>query len=90
VDESLPRQYLHPKSPEERQAALKEALAVDPGVSPWSIRAWYFYFVVLIVFCCSGDNGYDATVMSGINSMTQYQYVNALLFLKRSLIYSTF
>ncbi|KIJ54593.1 hypothetical protein M422DRAFT_24530 [Sphaerobolus stellatus SS14] len=61
------------KSPEERQAALKAALEVDPGVNAWSIRAFYFYLIVLCVFCCSGDNGFDGTVMSGINAMAQYQ-----------------
>ncbi|KAF8511584.1 general substrate transporter [Gautieria morchelliformis] len=62
-----------PKSPEERQAGLKAALKLDPGVSAWSARALYFYLIVLCVFCCSGDNGFDGTVMSGINAMTQYQ-----------------
>lgn len=62
-----------PKSPEERQAALTAALKIDPGVNPLSLRAFYFYLVVLCVFCCSGDNGFDGTVMSGINAMSQYQ-----------------
>ena len=60
-------------SPEERQIALQAALKVDPGVNAWSIRALHFYLIVLCVFCCSGDNGFDGTVMSGINAMTQYQ-----------------
>ncbi|KAF8516839.1 general substrate transporter [Hysterangium stoloniferum] len=58
---------------EDRQIALKAALEVDPGVSTWSARAAYFYLVILCVFCCSGDNGFDGTVMSGINAMAQYQ-----------------
>ncbi|KAF8583119.1 general substrate transporter [Ramaria rubella] len=62
-----------PKSPQERQAALQAALKLDPGVRPYSVRALYFYLVVLCVFCCSGDNGFDGTVMSGINAMAQYQ-----------------
>jgi len=70
---SFPDGRRKPKSPEERQAALKAALKVDPGVNAWSIRAFYFYLVVLCVFCCSGDNGFDGTVMSGINAMSQYQ-----------------
>jgi hypothetical protein len=64
---------IKPKSPEERQVALKAALKLDPGVSPWSARALYFYLIVLCIFCCSGDNGFDGTVMSGINAMAQYQ-----------------
>ena len=62
-----------PKSPEERQIALQAALKVDPGVNAWNVRAMHFYLIVLCVFCCSGDNGFDGTVMSGINAMTQYQ-----------------
>lgn len=64
---------IKPKSPEERQAALQAALKIDPGVNPWSVRAIHFYLIVLCVFCCSGDNGFDGTVMSGINAMSQYQ-----------------
>jgi hypothetical protein len=62
-----------PKSPEDRQAALQAARKIDPGVNPWSVRAMHFYLIVLCVFCCSGDNGFDGTVMSGINAMSQYQ-----------------
>ncbi|KAF9478188.1 general substrate transporter [Pholiota conissans] len=31
------------------------------------------YLVTLVVCCCSGDSGFDGTVMGGINSMVQYQ-----------------
>ncbi|THU93494.1 general substrate transporter [Dendrothele bispora CBS 962.96] len=31
------------------------------------------YLVTLVVCCCSGDSGFDGTVMSGINAMKQYQ-----------------
>ena len=65
--------HVKPKSPEERQIALQAALEIDPGVNAWSVRAMYFYLIVLCVFCCSGDNGFDGTVMSGINAMKQYQ-----------------
>ncbi|KAA1469980.1 general substrate transporter [Dentipellis sp. KUC8613] len=61
-------------TPEERQAALTAALAVDPGVSPRSWRAFQLYLIVLCVCCCSGDSGFDGTVMGGVNSMAQYQH----------------
>ncbi|KDQ62665.1 hypothetical protein JAAARDRAFT_203742 [Jaapia argillacea MUCL 33604] len=32
------------------------------------------YWIVLVVSFCSGDNGFDGTVMSSINSMKQYQH----------------
>lgn len=31
------------------------------------------YLIVLVVCCCSGDSGFDGTVMGGINIMQQYQ-----------------
>lgn len=67
-------QHLEKKimTPEERQAALTSALAVDPGVKPGSRRAFQLYLIVLCACCCSGDSGFDGTVMGGINSMAQY------------------
>ncbi|KAJ8691523.1 hypothetical protein PTI98_011086 [Pleurotus ostreatus] len=61
------------RTPLERQQALKAALEVDPGVKRWSLRAMQMYLVTLVACCCSGDSGFDGTVMGGINSMTQYQ-----------------
>ncbi|KZW03364.1 general substrate transporter [Exidia glandulosa HHB12029] len=63
-----------PSTPEERQARLKAAMAEDPGLSGWNARAIKFYLIVLCITCCSGDSGFDGTVMSGINAMTQYQH----------------
>ncbi|KAF5369432.1 hypothetical protein D9758_002669 [Tetrapyrgos nigripes] len=61
------------KSLEERQKALDDALAIDPGVGVWSLPAIQMYLVTLVVCCCSGDSGFDGTVMGGINAMEQYQ-----------------
>ncbi|RDB18019.1 Lactose permease [Hypsizygus marmoreus] len=58
----------------ERQIALRKALEVDPGVTRLSLRAFQMYLVTLVVCCCSGDSGFDGTVMGGINSMAQYQH----------------
>ncbi|GLB38423.1 putative general substrate transporter [Lyophyllum shimeji] len=63
-----------PRTPLERQVALKAALEVDPGVARFSLRAFQMYLVTLIVCCCSGDSGFDGTVMGGINTMAQYQH----------------
>ncbi|KAI0269821.1 general substrate transporter [Gloeopeniophorella convolvens] len=60
-------------TPLEKQAALNEALAVDPGVEAGSWRAIQLYLIVLCACCCSGDSGFDGTVMGGVNSMKQYQ-----------------
>ncbi|KAJ7600522.1 hypothetical protein C8J56DRAFT_1156876, partial [Mycena floridula] len=61
------------KTPEERRVALQEALTVDPGAQTWSFRAIQLYLITLVICCCSGDSGFDGTVMGGINSMAQYQ-----------------
>ncbi|KAH8825285.1 general substrate transporter [Flagelloscypha sp. PMI_526] len=64
-------------SPEEaalqRQIALERALEVDPGVSTFARGAIQMYLITLVACCCSGDSGFDGTVMGGINSMKQYQ-----------------
>ncbi|KAF8908874.1 general substrate transporter, partial [Gymnopilus junonius] len=31
------------------------------------------YLITFVICCCSGDSGFDGTVMGGINSMKQYQ-----------------
>ncbi|TFK27739.1 general substrate transporter [Coprinopsis marcescibilis] len=62
-----------PKTPEERQAALREALTFDPGPKKWGWTAIQMYLITLVVCFCSGDSGFDSTVMGGINSMKQYQ-----------------
>ncbi|EJD50722.1 general substrate transporter [Auricularia subglabra TFB-10046 SS5] len=62
------------RTPEERQAQLLAATAADPGLTPWTARAVKFYLIVLCITCCSGDSGFDGTVMSGINAMKQYQH----------------
>ncbi|KAI0061709.1 general substrate transporter [Artomyces pyxidatus] len=60
-------------TPREKQDALKQALAIDPGVKSTSWPAFQLYLIVLVACCCSGDSGFDGTVMGGVNSMTQYQ-----------------
>ncbi|KAF9046721.1 general substrate transporter [Panaeolus papilionaceus] len=60
-------------TPLERQLALKNALKVDPGVGRWSWAAFQMYLITLVICCCSGDSGFDGTVMGGINAMVQYQ-----------------
>jgi len=62
-----------PMTPLEKQEALQAALKIDPGVKRFSWAAIQMYLVTLVVCCCSGDSGFDGTVMGGINSMTQYQ-----------------
>ncbi|KAG9103833.1 hypothetical protein FRC06_007645 [Ceratobasidium sp. 370] len=57
----------------ERQERMAAALAIDPGHKPWSWPAIQVVLITLCVCCCSGDSGFDGTVMGGINAMTQYQ-----------------
>lgn len=62
---------VHRMSGEERAAALRIAQVADPGPPMASYRTFVFTMIVLVVCMCSGDNGFDGTVMSSINSMTQ-------------------
>jgi hypothetical protein len=57
----------------EKRIALQAALKIDPGAKRFSWAAIQMYLVTLVICCCSGDSGFDGTVMGGINSMAQYQ-----------------
>lgn len=41
--------------------------------SPWTKRMWKLYFFLFIAFLNSCINGYDGTLMGGINVMKSYQ-----------------
>jgi len=71
VEHSEPKQ--DPTSAAERQERMAAALAIDPGHKPWSWRAIQTVLITLCVCCCSGDSGFDGTVMGGVNAMKQYQ-----------------
>jgi sugar porter (SP) family MFS transporter len=74
-DEGSPKDHRSQrKSPEQRNAALRAALEKDPGVDKFSARAFYLYYITLVACFCSGDSGFDGTVMGGINAMAQYQH----------------
>ena len=60
-------------SAEERAAAMKLARELDPGPSIGSLRYIQFLLSVSIVIACSCDTGFDSTIMSSVNSMTQFQ-----------------
>lgn len=59
---------------DDRATALRLAHAADPGPPVASYRSLVFFCYVMVVCACSGDNGFDGTVMSSINSMKQYQH----------------
>lgn len=58
-----------PTSAAERQERMAAALAIDPGHKTWSLRGIQAILITLCVCCCSGDSGFDGTVMGGINTM---------------------
>ena len=60
-------------SPEERAAAMKLAREIDPGPSLGSLRHIQFLLSAAVVIVCSCDTGFDSTIMSSVNSMTQFQ-----------------
>jgi hypothetical protein len=41
--------------------------------SPWTKRMWKLYFFLFVAFLNSCINGYDGTLMAGINVMKSYQ-----------------
>lgn len=57
---------------EDRAVALKLAQDADPGPPAASWRMVKFTLMVLVVCMCSGDSGFDGTVMSAVNSMPRY------------------
>jgi MFS family permease len=57
---------------EDRAVALKLAQDADPGPPAASWRMVKFTLMVLVVCMCSGDSGFDGTVMSSVNSMPRY------------------
>lgn len=50
-----------PKTPAERTTAIEAARLADPGYPLRSFRAFVFIMQVLVVCCCGGDSGLDAT-----------------------------
>lgn len=56
----------------EREAALRLARVADPGIKVFSWRGMQFLFYALMVCMCTGDTGYDGTIMSSVNSMTTF------------------
>lgn len=60
-------------SPEERATALKLAYEADPGPDVLSYRYLCFFLTCFVVIVNSCDTGFDTTIMSSVNSMTQFQ-----------------
>lgn len=60
-------------TPEERAATLKLANEADPGPATFSLAYARFFFMCMVVIVCSCDTGFDTTIMSSVNSMTQFQ-----------------
>jgi hypothetical protein len=64
---------VHEMSAEDRATALKLAMEADPGIPMMSWRMVQFVLMTITVCVCGGDSGFDATVMSSVNSMKQFQ-----------------
>jgi len=65
--------HAHQMTAEDRMTALSIAQDIDPGPSWNSWRMACFTGYALVTCMCSGDNGFDGTVMSSVNSMLQWQ-----------------
>lgn len=60
------------KTVEASSVGLAEALK-QANPSPWTRRLFKLYFFLFIAFLNSCINGYDGSLMSGINAMEYYQ-----------------
>mgnify|MGYP006950213399 CR=1 FL=1 len=49
------------RTSDEKQAILKAAQMADPGFHWLSMRGFWFACMILVVCCCGGDTGLDAT-----------------------------
>lgn len=56
------------KTSEEKQAALKAAQVADPGFKWATMRGFWFACMILVVCCCGGDTGLDATSEFRVNA----------------------
>lgn len=55
-------------------AAVQLAHDVDNTVySPWSLTMFRLYLILIIAYLCGALNGYDGSLMGGLNGMTSYQ-----------------
>lgn len=60
-------------SAQDRAAALQMAYAADPGPATTSWAHIRFLMTCFVAIVCSCDTGFDTTIMSSVNSMTQFQ-----------------
>lgn len=45
----------------------------DTKYSPWSLQMIRLYFVLSLSYLCGCLNGYDGSLMGGLNGMVSYQ-----------------
>jgi hypothetical protein len=54
--------------------AVQLAAEVDEArYSPWAPHMWKLYAVLWVAYLCGCLNGFDGSLMGGINAMTTYQ-----------------
>jgi len=54
--------------------AIEIAEEVDSSkYSPWTWSMLRLYGVLFVAYCCGCLNGYDGSLMGGLNGMTSYQ-----------------
>ncbi|CAK9783824.1 general substrate transporter [Cutaneotrichosporon oleaginosum] len=58
---------------DERAYALRMARAADPGPGWASLASFRYLFIAFVACSVSGDVGFDGTIISSVNSMTQFQ-----------------
>ena len=54
-------------------ALLLAAEAKTVKADPWTKRMFQLYLILIVPYFCGCLNGYDGSLMAGINAMTSYQ-----------------
>lgn len=54
-------------------ALLLAAEVATTRANPWTKRMFQLYLVLIVPYLCGCLNGYDGSLMGGINAMSSYQ-----------------
>ncbi|KAM0210744.1 hypothetical protein ACHAQD_010620 [Fusarium lateritium] len=69
---ALHRDLSNELAPEELATEIAHEVETN-DYSPWTASMFKLYGVLLVAYCCGCLNGYDGSLMSGLNGMTSYQ-----------------
>lgn len=68
--------YHDEKTPDDKSTHDAQQLATDvetEAYSPWTGQMIRLYLVLIVAYLCGCLNGYDGSLMGGLNGMSSYQ-----------------